>query len=440
MNNIAKEVLGEIKQNISSDKVDFIDWEEVVQTLRKFSGADLATVRINIKNFMPTFKTHTDKIITTLRLIKLINRVVCQEYKYDIVQYLIENGDYYVSNIFGHKCDLKDDRERAYEYLDYIPVDNLKKMLAHIEELVPRIADRFSYISLIENAAELGYLAFEPYITVNDYLCPVLVLKYNRYVHLYCEYYYQVSYTANGIGEYRRANNRIDHLRDSLAEELHESTLLKYLYYMNLIQACTGIDNFDKVLRYNSSLIDKFMQLSTIKVFNSFDITYSQMKNAIFNNKQVNRYTNAKFIYRIAASDTRDILRLNVYSNTSVGITKMLEGRPIEIVAELPVLDMINQDLRMLIKLYNMIDRKAIEIYENAVKDTPAIFESFVTFILNTAKIVVNHLVAYSCEQPRPETMPALNDKHIIKIETVDNIKFNIGEDKIYEYKLIIKQ
>lgn len=353
---------------------------------------------------------------------------------------LFVNNEFKTSSRSRNDIILKSDIEST---LSYIPTENLIKLV-----------DNFSYIKentvtgFLNEAAKSGFLTFKPYITKNAYGTPTLVLKYNRFVHLFRGYNYQCSYTANGIGEYSSAGIRIDHITKLFDRELRECKLLKMLYYMNLITCCSELDSFNKLLKESPEVVDKFMRLSTSDIFDNYDVEYVRDMTNIFNflSQEGLPYGNViydrlnspmlpdpKEVLRINASDTSDYGRLKIYYPDIIGI-------------EVPTGNLCSETLLIAPKVYEGFDSKTIEKFAH-INDMDVdeykeyissrifgdnhVFSQLVAYLLNSCGFVINYMVVYPINNN--ETMRAINSNGVEVLKNLGSINIERLGFKSYD-------
>ena len=330
-----------------------------------------------------------------------------------IIDKLIANGNYYISSIFGNKESFEDNRREALEKLKYIPKSNLEKLYDNMDSLLKSTDTSFN--EFLVDASKAGYLSFKPFICENSYGTPTLVLKYNRFVHLFRGYHYQVSYTANGVGEYQAASTRIDYVT-SLFRPFNESKLHKMLYYMNCINACYGIDSFVKLLKGNPEIVDKFVKLSTRDIFNDYDITYKDLESLAVEctgNVEVSLGEPIK-VYRVPNSETMDICRLKIFTPQCI-IVEFMQGSEFkQVLFKLP-------DWREGLTI-DEFDEEYADEFDGVVYSDTEVFTLFVSFVINTVGAVINFMVAYP--HSRRDFLKALNNPNV---ETLENL------NKVYE-------
>lgn len=147
-------------------------------------------------------------------------------------------------------------QEAIMSYLQDIPEPETGAVL-HLHEIIDRLQ-------------KAGLMSFTPFIYTDSHGSS-LVLKYNWYLHNFCNYYYQVSYSHLGIGERQHAPWRLDHAIRAIKHVCSGSGrdyAIAYLHYANLLCSITDTTQFRKLMR---SELDKYKSLSlfTMLVENS---------------------------------------------------------------------------------------------------------------------------------------------------------------------------
>lgn len=331
-------------------------------------------------------------------------------YTTTIIEKLVNKGNYYYSDVFGGHYALKDYTEDLRETLEHLPVENLKTINNHFDELVVNSGEH-DCTEFIDAAASKGYLKFDPYVVKEPDGQATLVLRWNRFVHLFRGYHYQVSYTFNGIGEYQVANVRADMLVNKY-RGIRDSRFMQILMYVNCISACTGIDAFTETLQKHPEVIDDFVASSTKRYFDHFDITYKDVKSCIVDitNKPDTGETPLQ-IFHMYKSQTMDICRLSVYTSTMVDVEFSDKGSYRRYRVTLP-------DWRNGLDSDSDAITEDATIYDEDVAGDVQVLASLVGFALNSIGIVINFNVAYPVYRS-DNYIKAIN-KHLVK--ELDNL------------------
>lgn len=338
-------------------------------------------------------------------------------YRNQIISELIARGGYTVSDLFGHQVMLSEGCDYAYDKLEYIPDENQKQIVDNIDVLIKDTSGKDSFSKILESAAKRGYLAFKPYIKEYKYDNPDLVLKYNRFLHLFRGYHYQVSYTATGIGEYSAACIRTDYLKQYFGD-FKESRLLKILFYMNCINAGYGIDAFSKLMHDSPEVLDKFMRVSTKRTFSNYDVTFQDLQNLIVTDSTVFE-EEPEMIYRIPKSDTMDFCRLYVYSNRKLRVEFMKNNSFHNLVFVLPDWkEGLSEDL---VQPEDDEEQEFLREFDSEVYANENVFKQFVCFALNYAGFVVNYMAVYP--QDKCEPIKALNDPNVKVLDSLNDVE-----------------
>ena len=161
--------------------------------------------------------------------------------------------------------------------LKYIPDETMESLVSHIDTVLSKVTSRFTFAEVMTAADELGYLKFEPYLA-EGLEPPTLVLRYNRFAHLFRGYYFQVSYSANGVGAFNTPYVNASYIRNAFGGYTKSTAFCKLLY-MNCIETCNCVGAFRRLINYgNTDLIDEFVRKS-IEYFYGIetDITYAQI-------------------------------------------------------------------------------------------------------------------------------------------------------------------
>lgn len=337
-------------------------------------------------------------------------------YRKQILSELIDKGNYTASSLFGHEASLAEDWGYAFDKMECVPEENQKLILDNIDTLINDTAGKGSFSEVMSKAAKRGYLSFKPYIKVYDYYSPDLVLKYNRYLHMFRGYHYQVSYTATGIGEYSSASIRTDYLLQVFGK-YRESKLLKMLFYMNCINACYGIDAFSKLLQESPEVLDEFMQLSTQRTFSEFDVTYQDLCNLV--TEATVFLEEPEAIYRIPKSATMDFCRLYVYNRMKLRVEFMKGGDYHNLIFVLP--DWHDGLSEELLNSDDPYDVDELRQFNKIIYEDDRVFSQFICFALNYSGVVINYMAAYSQELNEP--IKALNNPNVKVVNSLNDFE-----------------
>lgn len=142
--------------------------------------------------------------------------------------------------------------------LSFLPVDNLAK----IAELP--IEDYESFNAIYQAWGKSGALRFTPY-EVDPRDNPSLVIRHNRFLHMFRGYHFQASATVDGIGDCGSGSYRTDFLvRARYNQRIHKYGVITYLlWWAALIDVGFRFDNFVEAFYSDKSVIEKFLSDST---------------------------------------------------------------------------------------------------------------------------------------------------------------------------------
>lgn len=357
-----------------------------------------------------------------LSLIRLMDARISVDYIEDIMNKLI-NSNCFFKDPCRRPYPLIQNRDYIYAsfLLEYVPIKNLRKILIDIDNIISSMTERGTIKDVIRQMAKLDYLSFDPYVTTHADT-PILVLAYNKYVRLNKEHYYEVTSYDSGAGPYRTASILLLPITNIFKENnSKESNLLKYLYYMNFIEACTGIKPFDELIKNNSELLDEFMRLATIQVFDNYNITYNQMKKELSHNQiKLQEEQQLLNIYRIAADDINDYAQLKVYGTTCVGVVKLVNDVLTETLFEFPAY-LLQRNTAHTSNKPNCninIDEFLITLLNISLD----IAKALKIFALNTSGIVVDDLRVAPIHKEITSTFLSLNTSTAFKLQTLDDL------------------
>lgn len=334
-------------------------------------------------------------------------------YTTKIIENLINNGHYYVSNPFGSELSLQEHPEVLRAKLQHIPEENLKVVLSNFDKLVVNDG-RHCCSEFIQAAAEAGYLKFDPFVVKRKDGSATLVLRWNRFVHLFHGYNYQVSYTFEGIGEYQSACVRMDSLLNKY-RGIRDSRLMKVLLYINCINACTGIDAFTETLNKHPEVIDDFVATTAHRYFSSYDITYADVKSYIVDvTNTPNILGEPLQVFHMYKSATSDICRLHVHSSMVVEVEFSNNGNYCRYQVALP-------NWREGLSETSDAICEDSDIYDEDTSADIEILVSAVCLALNCIGIVINYNVAYPVTKSN-HSIKAINHNLVKELDSLDSI------------------
>lgn len=355
----------------------------------------------------------------------------------------MEEELFYASDMFGHKhfVSLEEDTKTnsdTYNKFKYIPNFHLRALVENFETIKGECGRERTVSTFLAAAAKAGMLNFKPYITKNLYGTYTLVLKYNRYVHLFRGYHYQCSYTADGVGEYSSAGVRIDVLRSTFGSELRNSKLLKMFYYMNLIACCKELDVFTKLLKNDPGLVDEFMKKSTEDIFDNYDITYiGDMVGMVnfascgipYTNEYFNRTNRPMLpepaeVLRVAANDTSDVCRIRVYDTNCVSVEFWMDNSVQEALFMLPAWEKgYSQDeLTYFAETEDMDVEEYIKWMSTKIYDSSESYYSLINFALNMCGCVANFMAIYPDRSIIASNLRALNNNDVKACKSLNDV------------------
>lgn len=364
----------------------------------------------------------------------------------------LEEELFYASRVFNdkHLVSLKEDTKThsdTYNKLKYIPNFHLRALVENFETIKNECGKERTVSTFLAVAAKAGMLNFKPYITKNSYGHVTLVLKYNRYVHLFRGYHYQCSYTADGVREYSSAGVRIDALSSTFGRDLRNSKLLKMFYYMNLIACCKELDVFTKLLETDPDLVDEFMKKSTEEVFDNYDITYIKDMVGLVNFVSCGiPYTNEYFnrtnrpmlpepveVLRIPANDTSDVCRIKVYDTNCVSVEFWMDNSVQEAMFMLPEWekDYSQNELTYFAETEDMDTEEYIKWMSSKIYDSPESYYSLINFALNMCGCVANFMTIYPNRNTIESNLRALNSNDVKVCKSLSDVSV----DRIVELR-----
>lgn len=172
---------------------------------------------------------------------------------------------------YGHKI--------AYTYEDgfgaglmYLPVENLKKLAAF------EIPENVSFGTVYQAWGREGALRFKPYSDHNKNN-PSLVLRHDRYLHMFRGYRFQVSGSVDGDGDHGGSSYRTDFMTTSVydAKVLSKGLVGYMLWWATYIDAGFQFRNFQECFKADVNTLEKFLHESMEYWGCSFDYHWSDV-------------------------------------------------------------------------------------------------------------------------------------------------------------------
>ena len=142
----------------------------------------------------------------------------------------------------------------ATQGLMFLPMENIQK-------LVDCPIDECKHLKDVYQAwGKCGALRFNPY-EVDENCNPSLVLRQNRFLHMFRGYYFQASGTLDGIADYGSGSYRMNFLTQAHCYDrvLRESLISYMLWWAALIDVGFRFDNFVEAFNKDISSIEKFL-------------------------------------------------------------------------------------------------------------------------------------------------------------------------------------
>lgn len=140
-----------------------------------------------------------------------------------------------------------------------------ENQLSQIKEFAEKMNVGVKLSDFVKCCKDIGALSVDPMLVYDDNGYPSIMLAWNRYLHLFRGYRYQVSYTEAGYGSFSEGYNRIDVLKRMLSVgEQCTDDLCRVFNYIAAIQACNICAEFSKV---SDEQLDKFITVSLEKGF-----------------------------------------------------------------------------------------------------------------------------------------------------------------------------
>lgn len=303
----------------------------------------------------------------------------------------------------------------AIRPLRWLPASNFNE-LQNVD--FSKVSD---FSELREPWGRAGLLKFEPYTQPEkESENPTLTIRYNRHLHLFRGYYFQVSYTPDGTGSADIGSYRIGFLINHGAQPQlwQDSILVNMLCYAAVIDAAYIYDNFKEWVAKNTDAFDTF-------VHNSFNYWGMHLR---LKWKDLQKHIHVDDCWR---SLDRDIYRVSVknkiicefaFGKRTVQVrTTTEDGESKVLTIEVPfVLDGIDEPF-----LYNMDDitefRRSVEkpggAY-NSNEDVPV--KMILVMAMALSGIKINWYTCYSTVKRK--ALRATNTPHAVDVSSLRDI------------------
>lgn len=143
------------------------------------------------------------------------------------------------------------------DQFEWLPEENLRK-IAKFD-----ISGYTSFEGVYQAWGNHGFFKFTPYITEKG-LNPTMVLKHNKFLHMFRGYRFQISETYDGIGVCNTSSFNTQTLRKLIKNnpEYTDSHLLFLLMYSAMIDCGFQNDNFRYAFYDHRDVIDRFFKKS----------------------------------------------------------------------------------------------------------------------------------------------------------------------------------
>lgn len=199
--------------------------------------------------------------------------------------------------------------------LEYLPKENLSMILEC------DISDCKNFNEAYQHWGRIGALRFEPYITY-DTGNPTLVIRHNRYLHMFRGYHFQVSTTVDGIGDAYSNSYRMDFMIGRGENDMLSRGLIGYmLWWASLIDAGFRYDNFVKLFDEKREVLEKFLKESAKYWGSHFDYSWDDIAEYIEFSKGT--IDNCRKIYHLTYDDDSA-----VYAHFAIGENTVEIERP----------------------------------------------------------------------------------------------------------------
>lgn len=192
----------------------------------------------------------------------------------EICRQLNEHG-FEDTGVFGHKSAYTAD-DGFGEGLGFLPKENLEKILQ------TEITDWSDFGKVYEAWGRAKALRFMPYMVDEDDN-PSLVLRHNRFLHMFRGYRWQVSSTVDGQVDNGSSSYSTNFLTAGHREEevLSKSLLAYCLWWATLIDVGFRFDNFFELFGTDVNKLNEFLKVSAAYWGKHFDYSWVDVAKCI---------------------------------------------------------------------------------------------------------------------------------------------------------------
>ena len=318
------------------------------------------------------------------------------------------NAGAMIKSKFGRENDLT--KDNVCRLVKYIPEDYQETILDYVENNDIKGKTLNEILDLLDKG---GLLRFKPYISYMSNDCPVLVLKYNRFLYLAKGRQYQVTYTAQGIGIYNQASVSLNKILDCFVKSLNNTKLFQTLAYMNMIEAGKGLHEFDKLLKKDNTLLDEFFRKSIQFEYNLPSIVSLEDISNMVIKEDIAPKGNS--IFRLAQNNMMDLCRVYTCDGGDVYLEIMYDGMPKTIRFELPEINLTDE----LLLEFDMEPEEFEDYLIEYIYNNPDVRTQILVFALGCIDIIINHMLYYKIGE-QEQVLKRLNDSMVQDVLNVD--------------------
>lgn len=300
----------------------------------------------------------------------------------------------------------------------WLPEENLK-LLADFN-----FAEWGSWDRAYQELGRRKILQFKPYVKSFPDGDQSLVLRHNRFLHLFRGYYFQTSMTIGGSGDAGHSSMRIDGIfKHAEPRRLAVKSKLYYmLFYAALIDCGFKYDSFIELFTSDRPVVDKFLQDSLNIWHMKFKYTWSDIQEYFTESQDVIIPAEHDNTFEVLAS--KGVLCRFYIDNDSIGVEYRKKGT------------LINNTMRLQIPKWcdgisltwvedNHIDPDDLEDLEYSVEQCFRHSYDYklmlLTMLLKLCRIHMDWICAYSIGDL--DTFSRMNSNEITVVESLNQVK-----------------
>lgn len=306
---------------------------------------------------------------------------------------------------FGHKVPYSPERGFGAGLM-YLPLENLEAMRDC------KISDDAKFGDVYQAWGRAGALRFKPY-AVRDEDSVSLVLRHNRFLHMFRGYYFQASGTTSGDGDFGHGSYRTDFLTTAgwNCEIINKGLIAYMLWWAAYIDVGFQYRNFQDCFEDDIATVEEFLHNSIRDYYGAFQYHWSDIASMITtSNEPID--SNARRVYQLT-DDGKSVLTYLAIGKKTIQVQTAKQTLTLEI-PDLLTGSGYSRDKED--------DMEAVES-EVEILESNHYLEMLAVMLLKLANIHISFINWYSL-RPAKETdyMRPINAPDVINVESLNEI------------------